>query len=838
MIDFRILTPLLLLPALVSFAVPAAAQESAMAGQEGVEASSVGASMGIRRLAPGRWGMVKVEVYNTSEQDGSVEAEVFFRGYGEQRFAREVWVPARGTRTSWIPVHVPADASGGALEVVGRSGGRADPSKQSVTPIPLVSNPLTVAFLTDSPAETPAGEQTEDPAYEAVLAMRGARGLDRNLAMVHDHLLPPTFEGWNVIDYAVVAGDRLADDSAGQVAMRQWIAAGGRVWLQLNRMSPDTARRLLGDAFRVEVVDRVPLTRFRVSGPGVEESAPEREFEEPVELIRAFVEGAEIMHEVDGWPASFVIPFGYGEVIVTTLDAHGWMRLRGPDDPQFSDPLVYTKYMATDPMRRLTDRLFRSDPPPALPASLQGDYLTERIGYRIPDRGVVLMILLGFCGSIGVFGGILIRRQRLEHLAWLTILAALLSAGSVVGMGWTGRQAVPPTVAQAQLVRVIPQTGDYVASGMIARFEPDQKPVSLQSFSGWRIDPTMPDLAGQIRRFVWTDLNEWHWRGTDLPPGVRMLSTHATGPLSAPVQAVGRFGSDGFSGRLDAGPFTAASDALVAAPFAPPLAANLRTDGSFRAAPNDLLADGQFLSDALLSEEQRRRQEMYAAWFAARRESESPQVPMLMAWAEPIAGAFEWPDGVQQTGATLLSVPLTIERTPPDTPVTIPSSMLDVRAVVGPQGQSRAFDNKTRSWISPNTQASTTRLRFQMPAAVLPMNVSRATFTMECNVPSRAVELFAVSGASRRSLARRSNPSGVVSITIDEAELLRLDERGGLLIDIEVGPMSGEVGEQTLANSGWTISSTRLEVAGRTLPAAGAPAATEPVAARAAEPTQ
>lgn len=834
----RILTPLLL-PALLLFAVTAAAQDGAAAGQQRIEATSVGASLGLRRLTPGRWGMVKVEVFNASDQDGSVEAEVFFRGYGERRFARDVWVPAGGTRTSWIPVHVPADASGGSLEVVGRFGGQADASKQSVTPIPLMNNPLTVAYLTDAPAETVlVREHKEDAAYEAVLAMRGARGLDRTLAMVYDRLLPPTFEGWNVIDYAVIAGDRLADDSAGQVAMRQWIAAGGRVWLQLNRTSPETARRLLGDAFRVEVVDRIPLTQVRVTGLGVDEGVPAREFEEPVELIRTFVEDAEILHEVDGWPASFSIPFGHGEVIVTTLDAHGWLRLRGPDDPQFSDPLVYTKYMATDPMRRLAERFFRSQPPPALPASLQGEYLAERIGYRVPDRGVVLMILLGFCGSIGVFGGVLMRRQRLEYLAGLTILAALLSAGSVVGIGWTSRQAVPPTVAQMQSVRVIPQTGDFVASGMVARFEPDQRPVSLHSSSGWRIDPTMPDLAGQIRRFVWTDLNEWHWRGTDLPPGVRMLSTHATGPLPTPVQAVGRFDSEGFSGQLEAGPFTSASDALIAAPFAPPLAANLQTDGSFQATPRDLLAEGQFMSDALLSEEQRRRQEIYAAWFTAQRESEAPQVPMLMAWTESVAGAFEWPDDVQQTGATLLSVPLTIQRTPPDTPVTIPSSMLDVRSVAGPQGQSHAFDNKTRSWISPNARATTTRLRFQMPAAVLPMNVNRATFTMECNVPSRAVELFAVTGSSRQSLARRSNPSGVVSITIDDADALRLDERGGLLIDIEVGPTSGQPGEQTLANSGWTISSTRLEVSGRTLPAAGDPAATEPVAGRAAKLSQ
>lgn len=826
MIRFGVLTLPLLFAALTLCGSPAV-------GQEGLQAVQVGFPTGLRKFTPGRWGLVEVEVRNESDQDRSLATEVYFRENSEQRFFRDVWVPAKSERTTWVPIYLSATREPQSpLEIIGRVDGRADGAAPFRTPMRVGLDRWATAFVAKPPGqkinptedESSGGIQTpwEDAAYEAAIALRASRGLDRTLLSVHEYLLPPTLEGWDAVDYMVITDDRLASDSAGQVAVRQWLASGGRIWLQLNRVSLETARRLLGDAFRVEVVDRVPLTQFHMTGPGVEEDSPpiEPDVEQPVELIRAFVDGAEILHEVDGWPASFAIPFGHGEVVVTTLDAHGWMRLRTSADPEAPDLNRQTKYVANDPLRHLGDRIFLAPPPTGLPEQLQRDYLTKRIGYEVPDRRTVLLILLGFCGSIGLFGGILARRQRLEHLAWLTVVAAILASGSVVAMGWAGRQAVPPTAAQLQTVRVIPQTGDFVASGTIARYAPEQRPASLESSAGGRIDLEMPELSGQIRRLVWTDLDHWHWRGTELPPGVRLLSTQSAARLSAPVRAVGRFGSEGLSGHLDPGPFTAAGDALLAMPYSLPLAANLQTDGSFLATPADLLAEGQFLNEALLSEEQRRRQELYAAWFAQQQESQQPHPPLLMAWAGSLEELFQWPEDVHHTGATLLAIPLTIERTPPDTPVAIPASMIDIRAVAGIRGQSQAFDNRTRSWISPMSQDSATRLRFQLPEAVLPMTVEHATFVIDCNIPSRVVELFAVTDQTRKSIVRRANPSGVVSIPLDDPEWLVLDDEGGLQLEIEVGPRTTAVEQETLQNSGWTIRSTHLQVSGRTLPPA------------------
>lgn len=772
---------------------------------------------GLRSYAPGRWGYVRAVIRNDGDDEGTQSARVSLKDNLSLRFARDIWVPAHSRRTTWIPLHIPSDAGPtGQMSIEGASGDR-----EFSIPARLLADEFPTALLSSAsglpaPIELPAEilTESEDAAYEVVLAIRAAQGLSTQVLVPTERMLPPTAQSWDAVSHVVIAGDHLADDSAAQAALRQWLASGGRIWLQLDSTSPDTARRLLGEAFRVEVVDRVALSELPDSFVPGEVNVPLLELEQQVELVRVLVDDAEVISAVHGWPACFAIPFGRGEVIVTTLSPRGWMRLRNSSDPPV-DPLKTTKYVATDPLRTLQMRFMapRADQLPS--AELQREYLAQKIGYQVPSRASVLGLLAAFCSLILLSGVVLSRQRRLEYLAWMTFASGVIAAGAIVGLGLASQQAVPPTAAEVQFVEVVPKADTLAARGSFAVYQTDLNALELESTAGTWLDPQLPDLAGQIRQLTWTDLDRWHFERMELPPGVRMFSSQTALSLDDPPRAVARFGASGLEGRLTTSIFSSVADALVAPPFGNPLAAHLADEGKFLVGPTDLLAEGQFISDQLLSDEQLRRQNLYAAYFAGR----PPGSPLhLLAWTDPVADSMRWSAETRQIGGLLLSVPLVIERTPADTEVVIPASLLDVHTVEGTSGRSTSFDNRTRMWQFPLRSATVTRLRWQLPPSVLPMRLDRALLTIDCNIPSRQLGIYAIQAGERISIAQQPSPSGRIEIDITGSELPDVDSRGGIALEFEVGELS-TAGDEAAVTGTWSIRSSALDVWGRTLPA-------------------
>jgi hypothetical protein len=569
----------------------------------------------------------------------------------------------------------------------------------------------------------------------------------------------------------------------------------------------------LGDAFRVEIVDRVALStlpdEFSIKAP----ASAYHELEQEVELVRVLVEDAEVLSHVHGWPASFAFPFGRGEVLVTTLGPRGWMRLRNNSDPQVG-ALKWTRYVATDSLRDFQFRFLNADQAELPPPEVQRDYLAQKIGYEVPSRAAVLSLLVGFCGLIGVAGFVLARGHRLEHLSWLTVAGGLAAASAIIGLGATSRNAVPPTAAEVRFAEVTPQADTMVSAGSLALYQPDANAVELKSTGGERLDPKLGDLAGQVRQLTWTDLNQWRFEGMDLPPGVRMFDVQSAMTSGEVPRAVARFGPLGLEGRLSQGMFESVEDAVIAPGFGAPLGANLSPEGVFHAGPGDQLAAGQFAADKLLSDEQLRRQQLAAAWFAGR----LPQSPLqLVAWTQPVTDSMQWSAGTRQVGALMLSVPVTLERTPPDTAVAVPDALMELRTVTGSRGRSTHFDNRTRTWQSPQTSSTATRLRWQLPSAVLPMQMDRAKFTLVGNIPSRQLTVHVVRGEEQTLVADRASPSGQVEIDLADAAWLKLDEEGGITLEIGVSDPGSQVDKNTSSNATWSIRSTALDVWGKNL---------------------
>ncbi len=810
---------------------------AAAIGNDGVAVVSLSTATGVKTFTPGRWGTVRVGVLNETDRAATARVTVHVKSSSKLRFGRDVWLPAGTSRDTWIPIHLPEELEGGKrFEIVARVVSGASDRGGGGTRLADFSPPGATALIDDAIfGEMVTDGRGRDPAYELVLAMFASQGMSRRLASPAERILPSTIEGWDAVRHVVVAGKRLSVEAGAAAALRGWVAEGGRMWLQLNRAGEDTVRALFGSDLRVGVIDRVPLTSFALGEAGrPPEEAVSIERDEAVEFVRARVDGGTTLYEIDGWPAAVEFSYGRGAVLVTLLDAHGWMRERNPSDPDASTPYRYTDYIASEPLEDLAQWLFKIPEVSKPDTDRLSEYATDKIGYQVPGRGTVLGTLGLFCGGVLIAGLLLAARGGLEHLAWVTGIGAGIATLVLVGVGRASRDVAPPSLAELRLVEVMPESGDQLETGVTAIYRPDLVEADLHGH-GVRVDPQMPELTGQIRERIWLDRGRWRWDGTRLSPGLTLMTGEGFRPLAAPVSGRVTVGPEGLEGSVslaglsrtvsdpsEAGEVAnvAIDDAVILFPHSRPLAGNLDDEGRFRAGESDRLAVGQFTNKTLLGDEERRRGQVMRGWLADRPRSPADDGPRMAVWVDGGDVRLDSGHARRRSSSAVVTLPLRWVRPAESTRVRIPSVAIRSRAVVSDVGQSTVFNNRTESWNYPNSGPQVTRLRFQIPAAVLPIRVDAASLTLDCHAPSRTLDVFVVGEAGRERVGEYVSPSGEITVRVEEPERLATDPAGGLTFEIAVGELRSEVDEVTLATGGWSIRDSRLEVSGLTLPSA------------------
>jgi hypothetical protein len=773
---------------------------------------------------------VSVEGINPAAKPATLLATMYFADEPNRQCARQLWLPPRSLRRSWCPIRPPERLRPDQSTVELRSrlfdrSGPADVLLSSAVETWEYSRLMSIdhgRVITGVIWDRLDGRRHDHAALHLIAAMRMSAGVPPIVSVLYEDFLPPVTESLEGLRQLVLAGDRLADDPAALAAVRRWLLSGGRLWVLLDQVDTATVEMLLGDSFACHVVDRVGLTQVQIvdTDQGAEQADPPvRDFDEPVDLVRVLVDGAEVTHTVNGWPASFWRKFGRGRVLFTTLGPHGWMRPRKPDDPKPVGPYDPPPFVATAALGSLMPRLFDVEDLPLLEPEQFESYLSEQIGYRIVGRGSIAAALGGFCLALFAAGIWLAAVKRLERILWIGAGLAAAATLVLIAMGVSAKKTVPPTVAVAQLVHVEPGADDVAITGLAAIYNQAKSDAPLGAGAGGTFHPDLTGLEGTARRLVRTDLDAWHWENLSLPPGVRTGPFQFATKVDHPIVARAAFGPDGLGGALDPGPFEDLADAVIATPWNAHLAVPLDDRGRFTVGSAEALAPGQFITGGLLRDEQRRRQSVYQQMLSDRRKTPDPDRLMLFAWARPLTMGFTFPDYARRVGSALLAVPLRLEPTEPGTQVMIPSPCLPYRSIHGPLQQiSSAYSNATHEWFELRA-ASTACLRFQVPEVVLPLEVNRATFTVEINAPSRKVDLIAWDGQREVPLASRTSPMGTLRAEIDRADVLQPDDRGGLRLGIVVGENQAAPPGPGLAppsGSAWRIHTVRLELTGRT----------------------
>jgi hypothetical protein len=781
---------------------------------------------GMRASATDAWGAFLFSVENLSSQDRHASALVFHKEQPHVQFGRDVWVPASSQLSTWMLVGPGEKRPGLAGEVHSLLYERDPRGQRLVLPgteervrsrLVLFRNrePTTTVLLDEAPeapyvpGQLPQPEPREQEIYRFLQSFRQGRNLSPLVSNVPPGALLPAPQAFDGVDLFVVASNRIMDEPGGVLALRHWLTQGGKVWVMLDLVDEEVAAALLGEALDFRVLDRVQLTTTKVTT--IYDDPPSQavvlEHERPVDLVRVLLPAGEVLEQtVNGWPASFMRPVGRGEILFTTLGPRGWFRPRAADDPPPSDPNLPPPPIALTPLKLLAERLhpFREERP-LLAEALQNQ-LKDEIGYSLVSRNTVALVFVAVLGGALALALALRGYRRPELIGWLGPVAALGGTLALVMLGGSSRRAAPDAVAVAQIVEPALGKEEAAVHGLLAVYRSDSGAVELGTQQGgfFELDTTG---TTQAHRFVMTDMHAWHWDNLQLPTGVRFAPFRYPARLSAPLSATAHFGPRGVQGHISAGPFGELSDAVFSTPGGRNLSARIDADGAFEVRGEDLLAKGQFIAGAVLSDRQRLRQEVLRELLRPQPLGTRQDYPrdLLLAWSKPLDMHLVTPPDARSAGAALLKVPVQWVRSPRGQTVTVPGPFVTYRRILGPRLALPTLASHHSADMD---------LRFQLPASVLPMKVQAARLTVKIDAPAREVVVAGKSPKGVIELERTESPLAAMRIDLSQ-ELLTLDERGGLQLSLAVNDVPGrtKIGEQH-----WTIEYLDLEVTGQTAP--------------------
>jgi hypothetical protein len=789
---------------------------------------------GVRKTATESWGAYDLQVTNLSDNDRTARVLISYTARMNEQYGRDVWVPAHSTLSTWLLVG-PAPTTTGIssdIQVLLR-----DPSQSAdqlgFVPGKDLRNSRAVLFRHRDPSTTlvvddisnqrpnfgrlPQPESRQEEALHAVHVFRQARGLSAHVTIMDSGSLPPTVEAFDGTDLLVLASGRIADDPVGMKTLRHWVEQGGRLWVMLDMVDPRGLVPVLGEAFDFEIVDRVSLTAFQIEGRGYQ--PVEEQHERPVELVRILLPGHEqAKHTVNGWPAWFSRQVGRGKVFFTTLEARAWFRPRTRRDSPSPFESYPTLGIGLEPLQVLADELHPAPERNVLGVEAFRPMLIEEIGYSVVTRRTLGFIFATVLTATLALAIALPSRRKKPKVALVSRglpligligpIAALAAAGVLVAAGESSRRAVAPTVAVAQLVDAVPGAEEAPVHGLLAVYRPDSGAAEAGARQGGLFEMDTTGLEGEMRRFLLTDIDSWHWENLALPAGVRMAPFRFTAPMAGPLAAVARFGPEGVEGKIAAGSFREVGDALIRTPNGRPLAVRLQPDGTFTSSSQDILPAGKYLASGVLSDRQQQREAFYRQLLKRPIIGRADSPSVLLAWAEPIDMHFTLLPDARTIGDALISMPLRLERADARARVTIPGPFISCR---------RLLDGVSVSPTWELREPADMELRFQLPATALPLTVERARLSVKIDAPFRRVALLAGRGDAQMELHDIDSPLDPIRVDIRNERLLQLDPEGGLYVTLKIGEsVEGDKPiDKSTRQDKWTIEYLELEVSGR-----------------------
>ena len=771
---------------------------------------------------PGRWSCQRVTFTNPTSDEQQAACVSYALTEPFRQYGRTVSVPARARRRIVYPLRIPdrppnfkkpLEVKTELLQVASSAGRPPDHEAPRV-----VREALVVLDLGEQATAVLADDQQTELLVRISRVMAGLSS--RLYAFREDWTLPATEESLSAFDHMVIASDRFLEDPQGVIAVRHWLQQGGRVWVLLDKTKPEVLAALLGDAWTGALLDRTSVVQFQLVDnrpvAGRRDGA-QHVLDAPVDLALVDSGRGEVDYVVGGWPTAIRFPCGRGSLLVTTLGPRGWYAELPPQildrvvDREVAQQLV--KQSARMPLGLVARSFLQPTPPPQVSPATLRSAARQRIGYQAPRRWVVATVLGSLFGGLVGAGVLFHRAQRSAWSLALAPAAALVAAGVLVVAGHASRTHLPPTVASAEVVALLPDAGEYQSRVGVAIYRPSGSEETVEG-SGpiCQLEPV--GQQGSVQRVVWTDFDRWQLEKMAFPPGVTVGQHAGFGPLPNSFAADVSLTATGLTGRLSLPVEMTSSSAVFLTGWGPALAVQIDKQGIFSAEADAELPANRFSNAALIDDQTQRRESLLRELLTAPGRPRLPAGPTLLCWTRSWETDNSLGVSGGREGEALVIAPLRVTRPDPGSVVRIPAAWIPFEAVAGLDGSppTSAYSNTDRTWVAALSRETNISLRFQLPPFLLPVELHNATLSAEIHAPDRDVQFFGWQAASPQLLASERGPvRRQFSILVEERETLRLDPAGGLVISIDVGRHTNS--EQSgLAAAGWRIANVYLSV--------------------------
>ncbi|MDE0734801.1 MAG: hypothetical protein OSB47_03205 [Pirellulaceae bacterium] len=808
---------------------------------------AMGEAAGFYQFRPGSWGLVSADVWNPTSKPVRLLVASTFAMDETIQYGREFWVPAKSKRKVSYPIRIPEniEESTRRMEVLSRLYDRTDGKETLIrrpddpmwhkSSVRVFSRKNITGYYPDYVKGrtnlTTGDEQFEelmeparDPVLETIKVVRRFMNMKewRQIPTLDENSDMPWPLAMGSVDELVLGGNRLASEPESRESIRGWLNQGGRLWVMLGRTDVSTVKLLLGDAFPAYEIDRVNLSQYEIISHDdtLSNKSQVREAEIPVELIRLVTEGVEVTHSVNDWPVAFWLKYGKGEILFTALELRAWSR---PRRELFIRPRgIPGEVLDTLPLQQLAERFFNESTPSSWGEENFQQYVGEQIGYQIVTREWVIVILSSFCGLLLLSGLWLMRAGHLERLLWIGPVAALCTAGVLSVLGKMSRESVPSSVAVAQWIAPANHSQFVPVNGLAAIYSQHKTMEKIGVQQGGVLWPSQDASEGTSRRLVWLDHGEARWENLTLPEGVRETRFQQVVALKQPLAAYGHLTDQGMSGRLQLEPFEEISDVLLVTPTGDRYTVRVTGDqrDKFEIGPTDRLKQNELFGSLVLEDEQRHRQQVLKDLLdrSKDRQVSFPDQPTILAWSKPLEIGLVLPGEHERLGSALLAVPLHLQPTPRGESFVVPSWLCSLRMGISRDGKKPPgrYSTDVQKWLEKNFDPRRIWMRVQLPAQVLPADLSEALITLDVECDQFDLELLAWQGGTLHSQQKLVNPIGTQTVTIKQSDMLVLDDQGGLVLALQAVPAKDQTAKGARAkNYSWEVKSISVEVHGK-----------------------
>ncbi|MGE0529456.1 MAG: hypothetical protein AB7P49_20570, partial [Bdellovibrionales bacterium] len=232
-------------------------------------------------------------------------------------------------------------------------------------------------------------------------------------------------------------------------------------------------------------------------------------------------------------------------------------------------------------------------------------------------------------------------------------------------------------------------------------------------------------------------------------------------------------------------------------------------DGTFQVGEGDTLPLNQFLTSAIFTDQQQRREKILREFLKKKNIWQDSDQVVMMAWSKPLDLGIKVNPIEKHVGSALLVIPLQLEPTPPGSKVLIPGPLVPYRRILDNLVIAPTFEYRGKAEM---------HLRFQLPKEVLPLKVEEVRLRARVTAPSRRVTFSGMDGKNLVDLLKVESPLDPINLKISDPKFLQVDEKGGLHFQLSfTGILDGNQNDQVdfQRNQPWQIEYLELEVLGQ-----------------------